>query len=190
MNLFSRTVSRARSAPAEGARRLLLQRAALAGAGLVAGVLGLRATPAQAQAAPPAARGSARPPLVEVWKDPNCGCCADWVTHLEASGFAVKVHDTGNTAMRARLGVATKYGSCHTGLVGGYAIEGHVPAREIRRLLRDRPDAIGLAVPGMPVGSPGMDGPAYGNRQDAYEVLLLTRDGGSKVFQAYPRGKA
>lgn len=137
-----------------------------------------------------AARAAAPGPLVEVWKDPNCGCCGDWVKHLEANGLRVKVHDTGNTAMRARLGVAAKYGSCHTGFVGGYAIEGHVPAREVIRLLRDRPDAIGLAVPGMPVGSPGMDGPAYGNRRDAYEVLLLTRDGGSKVFQAYPGVRA
>lgn len=130
------------------------------------------------------------PVLVEVWKDPNCGCCGDWVKHLEASGFKVKVNDIGNTAMRARLGVDNKYGSCHTALVGGYAIEGHVPAREIQRLLREKPQAIGLAVPGMPIGSPGMDGPAYGNRRDAYQVLLLTRDGGSRTFHAYPGAKA
>jgi len=75
--------------------------------------------------------------FLEVWKDPNCGCCQDWVVHLEANGFTVKVHDTGNAAMRAKLGVATQYGSCHTALVGGYAIEGHVPAREIHRLLKE-----------------------------------------------------
>ncbi|MEY4713075.1 MAG: hypothetical protein RIS88_2525 [Pseudomonadota bacterium] len=139
-------------------------------------------------AVPYAATGTSPAPaiLVEVWKDPNCGCCQDWVVHLESNGFTVKVNDTGNTAMRAKLGVDTNYGSCHTALVGGYAIEGHVPAREIRRLLKEKPQAIGLAVPGMPVGSPGMDGKAYGDRKDAYQVMLLTRDGGARVFQAYP----
>jgi len=76
-----------------------------------------------------------QPVLVEVWKDPSCGCCGDWIKHLQAQGFAVKVNETGNTAMRKRLGIDIKYGSCHTALVGGYAVEGHVPAREIRRLL-------------------------------------------------------
>lgn len=123
--------------------------------------------------------------LVEVWKDPNCGCCKGWVDHLQANGFEVKVNDTGNTAARARLGIGQQYGSCHTATVGGYAIEGHVPAREIRRLLAEKPQAIGLAVPAMPVGSPGMDGPEYGGRRDAYEVLLLTRDGKSRVYQRY-----
>lgn len=128
--------------------------------------------------------------LVEVWKDPNCGCCKDWVSHLESNGFRVKVNDTGKEAIRKRLRVADKYGSCHTGLVGGYAVEGHVPAREIVRLLKERPDAIGLAVPGMPVGSPGMDGKIYGDRKDAFDVVLLTRDGGAKVFQHYAGKKA
>ena len=127
--------------------------------------------------------------FLEVWKDPNCGCCQDWVVHLQANGFTVKVQDTGNAAMRAKLGVDTKYSSCHTALVGGYAIEGHVPAREIHRLLKEKPQAIGLAVPGMPVGSPGMDGKAYGDRKDAYQVMLLTRDGGARVFQSYPGNK-
>jgi hypothetical protein len=138
---------------------------------------------------PVALRAQSPAVLVEVWKDPNCGCCADWVRHLEADGFQVKVHDVGNTAMRARLGVDKRFGSCHTAWVGGYAVEGHVPARDIRRLLRERPQALGLAVPGMPVGSPGMDGPAYGGRRDAYEVLLLERGGGSRTFQAYPGSK-
>lgn len=123
--------------------------------------------------------------LVEVWKDPSCGCCGDWVQHLQANGLAVKVNEVGNTAMRKRLGIDLKYGSCHTALVGGYAIEGHVPAREILRLLKERPPALGLAVPGMPVGSPGMDGEAYGGRKDPYDVLLLGRDGGARVYQAY-----
>jgi hypothetical protein len=126
-----------------------------------------------------------QPVLVEVWKDPSCGCCGDWIRHLQAAGFAVKVNDTGNTAMRKRLGIDIKYGSCHTALIGGYAIEGHVPARDIHRLLKERPAALGLAVPGMPVGSPGMDGEVYGGRKDPYDVLLLARGGGARVFQAY-----
>lgn len=123
--------------------------------------------------------------LVEVWKDPNCGCCKDWVTHLESNGFQVRVHDSGNTAARARLGIPAKLGSCHTGQVGSYALEGHVPAREIRRLLKEGPKVIGLAVPGMPVGSPGMDGPVYGERKDPYNVLLVKLDGSTSVYQSY-----
>jgi len=126
-------------------------------------------------------------PSVEVWKSPTCGCCKDWVAHLQANRFKVKVHDTGNTDARERLGMPIKYGSCHTATVGGYALEGHVPAREVRRLLKERPKAVGLAVPAMPLGSPGMDGPAYGNRKDPYDVLLVQRDGSATVYQSYPR---
>jgi hypothetical protein len=126
-------------------------------------------------------------PQVEVWKDPNCGCCKDWVVHMEANGFDVKVHDSGNTAARKRLGVPDKLGSCHTALVGGYAIEGHVPAREVHRLLKERPAAVGLSVPGMPVGSPGMDGKIYGDRKDPYDVVLISRSGGTRVYQSYHR---
>ena len=123
--------------------------------------------------------------LVEVWKDPNCGCCKDWVTILEKSGFTVRVFDSGNEAMRAQLGIPVKLGSCHTARVGGYAIEGHVPVREIRRLLREQPKAIGLTVPGMVVGSPGMDGPTYKGRKDPYSVLLVHSNGESSIFQKY-----
>jgi hypothetical protein len=123
--------------------------------------------------------------LVEVWKDPSCGCCKDWIAHLRDNGFAVKVTDTGNQAMRRKLGVAEEFGSCHTALVAGYAIEGHVPAREIRRLLAERPEAIGLAVPGMRIGSPGMDGPAYGGRRDPYEVLLIPKAGNARTYASY-----
>lgn len=124
-------------------------------------------------------------PLVEVWKSPTCGCCKDWIKHLEKNGFSVRSHDEGNTDARVRLGMPIKYGSCHTASVGGYALEGHVPAREIHRLLKERPKAVGLAVPAMPIGSPGMDGPEYGNRKDPYDVLLVRRDGNSTVFQPY-----
>jgi len=127
--------------------------------------------------------------FAEVWKSPTCGCCKDWITHLEANGFKVKVHDVGNTAARARLKIPAKLGSCHTALVGRYAIEGHVPAADIKRLLKERPDAIGLAVPGMPHGSPGMDGPAYGNRQDPYDVLLIAQDSSTRVFNSYFKPK-
>ena len=126
-------------------------------------------------------------PQVEVWKDPQCGCCGDWVVHLKANGFSVQVNDTGNAAARTRLGVPEKLGSCHTAQVGGYAIEGHVPARDIHRLLKERPAAIGLAVPGMPVGSPGMDAPLFGGRKDPFDVLLVQRDGRTQVYQAYNR---
>ena len=129
----------------------------------------------------------AAPATMQVWKDPNCGCCKDWVDHMQANGFKVTVHETGNNAVRARLGLPQKLGSCHTALVGGYAIEGHVPAREIRRLLQERPDAIGLAVPGMPVGSPGMDAPIYGKRRDPHDVLLVRRDGSTRVYASYFR---
>ncbi|MBL8287831.1 MAG: DUF411 domain-containing protein [Rubrivivax sp.] len=128
---------------------------------------------------------AAAPTRVEVWKSPTCGCCHDWITHLRANGFAVTTHDDGNTAARGRLNMPMRYGSCHTALVEGYAIEGHVPAREIRRLLKERPRAVGLAVPAMPIGSPGMDGPAYGGRRDPYDVLLVARDGTATVYQSY-----
>ncbi len=134
---------------------------------------------------------AAKPALfAEVWKDPDCGCCKDWITHLQANGYQVKVRDSGREAIAKKLGVERRYGSCHTALIGGYAIEGHVPAREIARLLKDKPQAVGLAVPGMPVGTPGMDGAAYGGRQDSYDVLLLARDGSAKVYQHYEGKKS
>jgi hypothetical protein len=123
--------------------------------------------------------------FVEVWKDAGCGCCGGWVKHLQDQGFTVKVNDGGNERMRAKLGMPAQLASCHTALVGGYAVEGHVPAREIRRLLAQRPRAVGLSVPGMPVGSPGMDDPAYGGRQDPYDVLLVGKDGQPQVFASY-----
>lgn len=125
-------------------------------------------------------------PLVEVWKSPYCGCCQDWVKHLQKSGFSVKVTETVDTAaQREKLGMPSKFSSCHTARVGGYIIEGHVPAREIHRLLKEKPKALGLAVPAMPIGSPGMDGPEYGNRRDAYNVLLVEQDGRATVYQSY-----
>ena len=126
---------------------------------------------------------------VEIWKDPSCGCCHDWMEHMEANGFSFTVHDTGNNAVRAQLGLPQKLGSCHTALVGGYLIEGHVPASDVRALLQQKPQALGLAVPGMPVGSPGMDGAVYGNRRDPYDVLLVARNGSTRVFSSYNKAK-
>lgn len=131
---------------------------------------------------------SASKPLVEMWKSPTCGCCKDWVKHLQDNGFEVQTYDVSEAAkatQRSKLGLAEKFGSCHTALVGGYVVEGHVPAQDIRKLLKERPRALGLSVPGMPVGSPGMDGPEYGGRKDSYAVLLVQRDGSSSVYQKY-----
>ena len=133
---------------------------------------------------------SKTPTAMAVWKDPNCGCCKDWGVLMEQAGFQVTVHDTGNNAVRARLGLPARLGSCHTALVGGYLIEGHVPAADIRQLLAEKPKALGLTVPGMPVGSPGMDGPEYGGRKDPYDTLLVTRkalgkDVDTRVFVAH-----
>jgi hypothetical protein len=122
---------------------------------------------------------------IEVWTGPACSCCQDWIKHLEAHGFQVTAHDGGNGDARARLGMPIEFGSCHTGEIAGFALEGHVPAREIQRLLAERPDAVGLSVPAMPRGSPGMDGPIYGGVHDPYDVLLIGRDGSARVYQAY-----
>ena len=127
---------------------------------------------------------------MEVWKDPNCGCCKDWIVLMEKAGFAVTVHDVGNNAVRTKLGLPQNLGSCHTALVGGYVVEGHVPAADVRKLLKEKPKALGIAVPGMPIGSPGMDGPEYGGRKDPFDVLLVTKslmrsDVRTSVFTSY-----
>ncbi|MES2188524.1 MAG: DUF411 domain-containing protein [Pseudomonadota bacterium] len=122
---------------------------------------------------------------VTVWKTPNCGCCNEWVSHLRSNGFEVVTHDVKDTAsVRQKLGLAEKFGSCHTGLLDNYVLEGHVPAKEMRRLLREKPNALGLAVPGMPAGSPGME---MGNIQDAFDVLLVLKDGNTRIYQSYPQ---
>ena len=111
-------------------------------------------------------------PLVNVTKDPSCGCCDGWVAHIEAAGFPVKVVESSDMdSLKQRLGVPAELASCHTAEVGGYVVEGHVPAAAIRRLLAERPDATGLAVPGMPAGSPGMDFP--GVDPEPYEAFLF-----------------
>lgn len=122
-------------------------------------------------------------PLVEIWRSPTCGCCGEWVKHLQAAGFATKVTMVEDTsAARKAAGIPEKLGSCHTAKVGGYALEGHVPAREVKRLLKEKPKAVGLAVPGMPMGSPGME---QGSIRQPYDVLLVQRDGGTAVYERY-----
>ena len=121
---------------------------------------------------------------VEVYKSATCGCCTAWIDHLRANGFQVNAHDVDDPASyRAKYGVPDALGSCHTAVVDGYALEGHVPASEIRRLLAQRPKARGLSVPGMPLGSPGMEGP----RADPYAVMLIGKDGSHSVYARYPK---
>ncbi len=115
-----------------------------------------------------------------VTKDPNCGCCEGWIEHMRHAGFNVTVHDDEDFSdLKAKLGVAPEHQSCHTGEVDGYVIEGHVPAADVLRLLATRPEARGLTVPGMPMGSPGME---MGDHKDAYDVLLIKKDGSTEVF--------
>lgn len=119
-------------------------------------------------------------PTVEVYKTLSCGCCGFWVEHMQKSGFKVNVHNVRDvTPVRESVGVPDAMGSCHTAVVGGYAIEGHVPAADVKRLLRDRPKATGIAVPGMVQGSPGME---QGGRKDPYSVILFNKGGRSYVF--------
>jgi hypothetical protein len=125
---------------------------------------------------------SAATQAVEVYKTATCGCCEEWVKHLRANGFKVNAHDVANPSdTREKMGIPNRLGSCHTAVVGGYAIEGHVPAAEIKRLLAAKPKAKGLAVPAMPPGSPGMEGPT----RMPYDVLLVRNDGSTTVYKHY-----
>ena len=133
--------------------------------------------------APPAIAATKNLPAIEVWKSPTCGCCGKWVEHLEANGFEVKANSaTSSTLQRIKkqAGITEKIASCHTAKIDGYVIEGHVPAADIKRLVSEHPDAIGLTVPDMPIGSPGMEQP--GGETEPYDVLLLKKDGGLEVF--------
>lgn len=128
---------------------------------------------------------SAELPHITVHKDPNCGCCSGWVEHLQAAGFQVTVIDTDSVnAVKARLRVPQELASCHTAEIAGYAVEGHVPASAIQRLLKEKPQATGLAVPGMPIGSPGMEG----GEPEIYDVILFGPDL-AKPFARYRGGE-
>lgn len=116
---------------------------------------------------------------VDVYKSPNCGCCGKWIDHLTAAGFTVRAHNVSDVpAARRQLGMPERLGSCHTAKVGGYVVEGHVPAADIQRLLKEKPKALGLAVPGMPPGSPGMEGPPPAR----YNTLLVQAEGSTRIF--------
>lgn len=118
-----------------------------------------------------------------VYKTPWCGCCGNWVDHIRNAGFTVDVREMEDLRpIRSKLGVPEALGSCHTAAIGGYAIEGHVPAKDIRRLLAQKPKALGLAVPGMKLGSPGME---QDGQSDPYDVLLFSANGSRQVFASY-----
>jgi hypothetical protein len=120
---------------------------------------------------------------IHVYKSPTCGCCADWVDHLKENGFEVQVTETNNlNPIKIDAGLTPALASCHTAFIGDYVIEGHVPANDIRRLIADAPAAKGLSVPGMPLGSPGME---IGDRKDPYQVLLFNKSGQTRVFSEH-----
>ncbi|KAA0696794.1 DUF411 domain-containing protein [Halopseudomonas laoshanensis] len=126
---------------------------------------------------------AADPVAIDVYRDPNCGCCKAWITHLENNGFNVTDHVENNmSALKSELGVPQELASCHTAVLDGRFIEGHVPAADILKM-RQQPDIIGLAVPGMPAGSPGME---MGDRVDAYDVISLDENNDTSVFSSYP----
>ena len=143
-------------------RHFLMQGAALAAAAVVPGLLAAQAAPAMV-----------------VYKDPNCGCCKLWVDHVKAAGFAVSVRDSSDVAaVKKRQGVPARLYSCHTAIVGGYVVEGHVPADLVQKLLKEKPKVVGLAVPGMPAGSPGME---QGSKEP-YEVVAFDAAGKTTVY--------
>lgn len=131
---------------------------------------------------PAVARGADVAPgtPITIYKDPDCGCCKLWVDHVTKAGFTATVHDTRDMdSVKASMGVPAALHSCHTARVGNYTIEGHVPADVIRQLLKEKPAGRGLAVPGMPAGSPGME---MGGRKDAYDIKLFDKSGKSRTY--------
>lgn len=120
---------------------------------------------------------------IKVYKTPTCSCCGAWIEHLGKAGFSASVTELEQealTALKTQSGLTPELSSCHTGFIEGYFIEGHVPASDVQRLLAERPTALGLTVPGMPIGSPGME---VGDQKDPYDTLLVLRGGGTEVFQ-------
>jgi hypothetical protein len=132
------------------------------------------------------ARDASARTVIQVYKSPTCGCCTAWVEHIKAAGFEPQVFDITDEALQARkatLGVGPRLASCHTAIVNGYVVEGHVPAADIQRLLREKPAIAGIAAPGMPTGSPGMEVPS--GRKDKYDVLAFTKTGSTRVFASH-----
>jgi hypothetical protein len=127
---------------------------------------------------PATAQGPVATPIT-VYKTPTCGCCSKWVDHMRANGFAPKVEDLPNlAAVKMSTGVPRQLQSCHTSVVEGYAVEGHVPADVVRQMLKEKPKIVGIAVPGMPMGSPGMEG----SYTEKYNVVAFDKDGGQRVY--------
>lgn len=119
---------------------------------------------------------------LQMWRSAGCSCCGSWAAHMEDNGFAVAIEDVASgilARIKRQAGLTPEQSACHTARIGGYVIEGHVPAADVERLLAEQPDAVGLAVPGMPVGSPGME---RGGEKEPYEVLLVKQDGATEVF--------
>ncbi len=122
-----------------------------------------------------------KPVLLAVYKTPTCGCCAKWVEHMKQNGFTVHVTDMNDlSTVKTKHGVPSRLQSCHTGVVNGYVVEGHVPAADVKRMLKERPAVAGLALPGMPAGSPGMEVP--GIQPPAYEVVTFDKKGATRVY--------
>jgi hypothetical protein len=127
-------------------------------------------------------RAQSAPPSVTVYKSPTCGCCSKWIEHMRSQGFTVKSMDVDDiTSIKTAYGVPPESASCHTALVGGYVVEGHVPADSIKRLLREKPKVAGIAVPGMPVGSPGMEVP--NGQVEHYDIVSFVKGGKTTVFE-------
>jgi hypothetical protein len=146
---------------------------------LVAGVLSLAVAGLTASA-----HHEAKPVVVTVYKNAQCGCCKNWVEHLRQNGFEVTANDVNDlAAIKKKLGVPEALGSCHTAVVGQYVVEGHVPAADIRKLLAEKPTVVGIGVPGMPAGSPGMEVP--GRLPDRYDVTAFAKDGTQRVFASH-----
>ena len=152
-------------------KRLILRFAGLAAIASLSTALAVAAEPQQ---------GKSAQPQMTVFKDPNCGCCKAWVEYVRKHAFTVTTKDTSDlTAIKQSARVPADHRSCHTAFVNGYVIEGHVPIEDIKRLLAEKPKIAGLAVGGMPIGSPGME---MGNRKDTYDVVAFTRGGTTRVF--------
>lgn len=123
-------------------------------------------------------------PTMMVYKSPTCGCCSKWVEYLRANGMEVKTQDIEDMgSIKERFGVPGRLSSCHTAVVGGYIVEGHVPIEDIKKLLQDRPNATGITAPGMPVGSPGME--VEGRAADKYDIILFDANGNQSVFASH-----
>mgnify|MGYP000203098569 CR=1 FL=1 len=122
-------------------------------------------------------------PEMRVYKSPTCGCCNKWIKHMEANGFQISAIDVLEmNFVKGKYGINRNLASCHTAVIDGYFIEGHVPATDVKRLLSDKPDIAGLTVPGMPIGSPGME---VGDRKDSYSVIAVGKNGDTQVFNQY-----